>query len=169
MHSAALIREARLRAGFSQQELAERSGRDRSVIARWEQGAVAASLESLIDVVRACGFDLPLELVPRDPSLDESVQLRLGTSPEQRLREFLGTGVSAMDPRPMIAALERERASYVLIGSLARFLRGVDERPTSVDAVPSLRPDNLRRVTRALRGLGASSVELDAIGSRANR
>jgi transcriptional regulator with XRE-family HTH domain len=66
--SADLIREARLRAGLSQQELAERSGRDRSVIARWEQGAVAPSLESVLDVVRACGFDLPLELVPHDPS-----------------------------------------------------------------------------------------------------
>jgi hypothetical protein len=34
------------------------------VIARWEQGTVAPSLETLIELVRACGFDLPLELVP---------------------------------------------------------------------------------------------------------
>ena len=40
MRSSSLIREARLRAGLTQAELAERTGRDRSVIARWEQAAV---------------------------------------------------------------------------------------------------------------------------------
>ena len=68
MRSADLIREARLRAGLTQYELAERSGRDRSVIARWEQGTVAPSIETLVELVRACGFDLPLELVPHDSS-----------------------------------------------------------------------------------------------------
>jgi ribosome-binding protein aMBF1 (putative translation factor) len=34
--SAALIREARLRAGLSQQELAARAGKERTVLARWE-------------------------------------------------------------------------------------------------------------------------------------
>ena len=48
MRSAAIIREARLRAGLSQYELAERCGRKRGVIARWEQGTVAPSLETLI-------------------------------------------------------------------------------------------------------------------------
>ena len=89
MHSAELIREARLRAGFSQQELAERSGRDRSVIARWEQGAVAPSLESLIDLVRACGFDLPLELVPYDSSHAERLRKNALLSPERRVRRYL--------------------------------------------------------------------------------
>ena len=52
MRSADLIREARLRAGLTQYELAERSGRDRSVIARWEQGGVAPSVETLVELVR---------------------------------------------------------------------------------------------------------------------
>jgi hypothetical protein len=51
--------------------------------------------------------------------------------------------------------------SYVLIGSLARFVRGVDEESTEIEIVPSLRPDNLRRLARALHELGADSVELD--------
>src|SRR5947199_377021 len=66
MRSADLIREARLRAGLTQYELAERSGRDRSVIARWEQGSVAPSIETLVELLRACGFDLPLELALDD-------------------------------------------------------------------------------------------------------
>jgi transcriptional regulator with XRE-family HTH domain len=159
--TADLIREARLRAGLSQQELAERSGRDRTVIARWEQGAVAPSLEAVLDVVRACGFDLPLELVPHDPSRDLSLSIRVEASPEQRFRQLLSAEALATDPRTRLAALERARVSYVLIGSLARFIRGVDEESTDVEIVPSLRPDNLRRLSRALHELGAYSIELD--------
>ncbi len=89
MRSADLIREARLRAGLSQYELAQRSGRDRSVIARWEQGVVAPSLETLIHLVRACGFDLPLELVPHDPAANERLRKNALLSPERRVLRFL--------------------------------------------------------------------------------
>jgi transcriptional regulator with XRE-family HTH domain len=89
MRSADLIREARLRAGLTQYELAEKSGRDRSVIARWEQGAVAPSVETLVELVRACGFDLPLELVPRDPSSAQRLRKNALLSPERRAQRFL--------------------------------------------------------------------------------
>ena len=89
MRSAALIREARLRAGLTQYELAERSGRDRSVIARWEQGTVAPSVETLVELVRACGFDLPLELVPHDPSARERLHKNALLSPERRVLRLL--------------------------------------------------------------------------------
>jgi transcriptional regulator with XRE-family HTH domain len=89
MRSGDLIREARLRAGLTQYELAELSGRDRSVIARWEQGTVAPSIETLVELVRACGFDLPLELVPRDPSGDERLRKNALLSPERRVLRFL--------------------------------------------------------------------------------
>ena len=80
-----MIREARLRAGLTQQELAVRSGRKRGVIARWEQGAVAPSAETLIELVRACGFDLPLELVPYEPAgVDLQKNARL--TPERRVQ-----------------------------------------------------------------------------------
>jgi transcriptional regulator with XRE-family HTH domain len=89
MRSADLIREARLRAGLTQYELAERSGRDRSVIARWEQGAVAPSIETLLELVRACGFELPLELVPHDPAGHERLRMNALLSPERRVQRFL--------------------------------------------------------------------------------
>ena len=90
MRSADLIREARLRAGLTQHGLAERSGRERSVIARWEQGTVAPSIETLVELVRACGFDLPLELVPLEP-LAASERLRKNAllSPERRVQRLL--------------------------------------------------------------------------------
>jgi transcriptional regulator with XRE-family HTH domain len=95
MRSSDVIREARLRASLTQYELAERSGRDRSVIARWEQGAVAPSLETLIELVRACGFELPLELVPHDPAGDERLRKNALLSPERRVQRFLKARTSA--------------------------------------------------------------------------
>src|SRR6266508_1187596 len=89
MRSADLIREARLRAGLTQYELAERSGRDRSVIARWEQGVVAPSIETLVELVRACGFDVPLELVPYDTSSTDRLRKNVLLSPERRVLRFL--------------------------------------------------------------------------------
>jgi DNA-binding XRE family transcriptional regulator len=87
--SAALMREARLRAGLSQQELAARSGRERTVIARWEQGSVSPSFDTVIELVRACGFDLPLELAPYDPADDERIAELQMLSPERRLERLL--------------------------------------------------------------------------------
>lgn len=89
MRSGWLIREARLRAGLTQTELAERTGRDRAVIARWEQEVVAPSMETLVDLVRACGFDLPLVLVPYDTGRDERLESNLKRSPERRLEQLL--------------------------------------------------------------------------------
>jgi transcriptional regulator with XRE-family HTH domain len=89
VRSADLIREARLRAGLTQYELAERTGRDRSVIARWEQGAVAPSLETLVELVRACGFQIPLELAPRDDSNLDRLRKNVRLSPERRVQRIL--------------------------------------------------------------------------------
>jgi transcriptional regulator with XRE-family HTH domain len=93
-----VIREARLRAGLTQTELAERTGRDRSVIARWEQAVVAPSLDTLLELVRACGFDLPLELVPYDEERLDRLRKNLLLSPERRVRRLL-TAVEQDDAR----------------------------------------------------------------------
>lgn len=89
VRSAALIREARLRAGLSQQELAAKSRKDRTVIARWEQGVVAPSIDTLVELLRWCGYDIPLELVPYDPGPDERISEIQMLSPERRLDRLL--------------------------------------------------------------------------------
>jgi transcriptional regulator with XRE-family HTH domain len=90
MRGADLIREARLRAGLTQAELSERTGTQRSVIARWEQGAVSPSFDNMLEVIEACGFDLPLMLVARDTSLNERLDKNRLLSPERRAQRFLG-------------------------------------------------------------------------------
>ena len=89
MSAADLIREARLRAGLTQYQLAERSGRERSVIARWEQGAVSPSFDNLLEVIEACGFDLPLVLVPRESFEEERLEKNRLLTPERRAQRLL--------------------------------------------------------------------------------
>ena len=88
--SAALLREARLRAGLSQLELAERSGKGRVQIGRWEIGTVAPSLDTLLELIHACGLDLPLTLVDLPPAVDDEPLTELQRlSPERRLDRML--------------------------------------------------------------------------------
>ena len=61
------------------------------------------------------------------------------------------------DPLAIVAAFERQGASYVLVGGLARVLQGADELTRGVDLTPSLREKNLERVEAALEYLDAQA------------
>lgn len=87
--SGSIIREARLRAGLSQQELGDAARRDRTQIARWEREVSHPSFETLLEVVRACGFDISVDLVafvrPHVDELRETYRL----TPQERLDRML--------------------------------------------------------------------------------
>jgi transcriptional regulator with XRE-family HTH domain len=89
MRGGELIREARMRAGLTQSELSELTGRDRSVIARWEQGLISPPIESLLEIIHACGFDLPFVLVPIDKSADQELRESLLAPPSERVERLL--------------------------------------------------------------------------------
>jgi len=61
----------------------------------------------------------------------------------------------SFDPRAVVASLERHRVVCVVIGGLARVLRGADEITAGVDICPTYGPDNLERLTSAAAELGA--------------
>ena len=63
------------------------------------------------------------------------------------------------DPYAILAALDRQRVSYILIGGFARVIQGTEELTRGVDLVPSLRAGNLRRLTIALEALGAERLD----------
>lgn len=90
VRGADLIREARLRAGLTQAQLSDLTGTQRSVIARWEQGAVSPSIDNMLEIIEACGFELPLVLVPREDALDERLAKNRQLSPERRAQRLLG-------------------------------------------------------------------------------
>jgi hypothetical protein len=60
----------------------------------------------------------------------------------------------AFDPYALLAALERNRVAYVVIGAFARVIHGAEEVTDGIDITPSLREENLRRLEAALASLG---------------
>ncbi|MCP9486157.1 MAG: hypothetical protein MSC30_09865 [Gaiellaceae bacterium MAG52_C11] len=63
------------------------------------------------------------------------------------------------DPYAILAALERRRVNYVVIGAFARVVQGAEEITHGLDVVPAIRAENLRRLALALDDLGASRVD----------
>jgi hypothetical protein len=61
----------------------------------------------------------------------------------------------SFDPRGLLAALDRNRVAYIIVGAFARVVQGADEITRSIDIVPSTREENLRRLDAALAELGA--------------
>jgi transcriptional regulator with XRE-family HTH domain len=91
MTGAQIIREARLKAGLTQAELAARLGRERAQVARWEIGGQEPSFENLQSVVEACGFTLRIEIAEREdtPALDAELEASLPQAPQQRVQALL--------------------------------------------------------------------------------
>jgi transcriptional regulator with XRE-family HTH domain len=89
MISGDILRAARLRAGLTQAELGRRTGRPQSQIARWENGRVEPSLETLVELVRACGFELTYSLATYDDSYVPYIERLLELSPEARIEDAL--------------------------------------------------------------------------------
>jgi transcriptional regulator with XRE-family HTH domain len=80
-----LIREARLRAGLTQVDLAARARTAQSGIARWESGRSSPSLETVQRLVRLCGFNLEVAVVPYDDSDISQAERLLDLTPQGRL------------------------------------------------------------------------------------
>jgi hypothetical protein len=58
------------------------------------------------------------------------------------------------DPYATFEALEAERIGYVVVGAFARIVHGSAETTRGIDISPSLRDDDLRRLTRVIEQLG---------------
>jgi Helix-turn-helix. len=63
---AGLLRYARLKAGLSQSELAERAGVARSMVSAYERDRRQATLPTLMRLLKAAGFELLMGLAPYD-------------------------------------------------------------------------------------------------------
>jgi hypothetical protein len=63
------------------------------------------------------------------------------------------------DPYAILAALDQERTTYILIGAFARVLHGAEEITRGLDLTPSTRPENLRRLDLALSAINARRTD----------
>lgn len=87
MVSGDLLREARLRRGLTQAELATQAGTARSQISRYERGDVVPSLETLRRLIRSCGLELSFRLFNADLEDHDAalIQQVLPLTPEERV------------------------------------------------------------------------------------
>ncbi len=85
-----LVRDARLRAGLTQRELARRAETAQSVVARIEIGQTSPTWGTLTRLLSAAGFDLDAALAVRpvfgSHMLDDVARI-LCLTPEERLAE----------------------------------------------------------------------------------
>src|ERR1035437_5552652 len=89
MLSGDLIKEARLRADLTQTELGARMGKAQSVIARWERDDVSPSLETVRDIVRACGLELTFFMSKFDDSNVTIIDEHLRMTPAERFADLM--------------------------------------------------------------------------------
>jgi transcriptional regulator with XRE-family HTH domain len=65
--AAALVQLARLKAGLSQRELAERASVPTTMISAYERDRRQPTLATLLRLLHAAGFELTMKLEPYDP------------------------------------------------------------------------------------------------------
>lgn len=99
MISADLLKEARLRAGITQAELGRRVKRSQSQIARWERGDVKPSLETLRELIRACGLELTLGMANYDDSYVPDIVDNLKLTPAERVYHAQWAAAQLIDLR----------------------------------------------------------------------
>ena len=180
MRGGLLIREARLRAGLTHEQLAERLGASPDEVGRWEAGATEPPYASVAAAARACELQLIPELAKLDDSEFMTAHWHLDLGVADRLR-VLGdmlsqertlwdagrrAGLIAEEPlpyetRPMLQAepimevLARHRVRFVVIGGVAAILHGSPFATRDADITPAMDRENLERLGGALRELQA--------------
>jgi uncharacterized protein len=82
--SSALLQLARLKAGLTQRELAERAGVPVTMISAYERDLRQPTLGTLLRLLRAAGFDLRLHLAAHDPHDEILASLESGRSDAER-------------------------------------------------------------------------------------
>jgi uncharacterized protein len=139
--AAALLRQARQRAGLSQVELAANAGVTQSVISAYESGQRQPSLPTLAALIEAAGFELATT-VRRQPARLQRLSGPVGQRVRSRRRELVAVaaahGVSGLR----------------VFGSVAR---GQDREDSDVDLLANL-PAGM-----SLFGLARLQSELEAI------
>lgn len=83
-----MVKQARILAGLSQRQLAERLGTTQPVIARWERGNSAPSFDRVAEAVRVSGFELAVKVLTPDVEHESQIEELPALTPAQRLLRF---------------------------------------------------------------------------------
>ena len=119
---AAVLRDARLLAGRSQRHLAGVAGTSQSVVGRIESGMVSPTVDTLVHLIAAAGFELRTQLVPKrgkDPVVEvykrdvdrTLLRANLRRTVEERLRMHAALRDQGAAMRKAMAATRRRNTS----------------------------------------------------------
>jgi len=146
--AAALLRQARQRAGLSQVELAARAGVTQSVISAYESGHRQPSVPTLAALIEATGFELAMA-VRRQPRRLKMLSGPVGRRVRRRRRDLVA------------AAAAHGVSGLRVFGSVAR---GEDRPDSDVDLLADLPPGmslfGLARLQAELEGIVGTRVDL---------
>ncbi len=103
------LRQARLDAGLTQAEVAERLGTTQSAVARWERGAVTPSLAAAARFAEAVGATLSLtsDRALLEPDERARLQRHLLMTPAQRLAQLTNAVRFSLAGRAAMAEARR--------------------------------------------------------------
>lgn len=152
---------------LSETHIGGRADTAQPAIARWESGRTAVSLDNVRRLVRLCGFDLELTLVPQDNSdMAQAARLSVLSGQERMdrhatvarqlraLRRLDGIEMELNLPRTL-DVLVRNKVAYILIGGLAAVYHGSPFPTEDADITPEMGRRNLDKLASALRELNA--------------
>lgn len=100
-HIGQIIRAARTEAGLTQRQLAERLNTTQSAISRWESGNDVPRLDTLGDVLRACGIELDLAFRRHTDADRAQIRWHLMLTPAQRLQNVRNVSMFVHGARPV--------------------------------------------------------------------
>lgn len=144
-----LIRDARLRAGMSQSELARRAGVSQPVVSAYEGGHREPGLEMLRKLTEASGHDLVVKLAPRASHLRGLPDTPTGRRLRRHRRAIIDT------------AAQLGASNVRVFGSVAR---GEDSEASDIDLLVDLNAGvglvTLIRIQQAMTELLGSEVDV---------
>ncbi len=166
MQSSDLLLAGRRRAGLTQAQVAQRVRRPQATIARWETGRQHPPLESVIDVLHACGLELTVGMARYDDSYQAQIARQRRLDPAERVRRLAPAwATEGFDPLDLLTQLAG-RARFVVIGDVASALHGwpIMLGSRRLEVVPA--DTAVDRVEQAARRMGAQPAEHEPHGQR---
>jgi transcriptional regulator with XRE-family HTH domain len=145
-----LLKHARLSAGLTQLELAERLGVSQATVSKLEHSSSNPTVETLDRALRATGKRLELSTVGWQPGVDfASIARHLALTPAERLDRF-----AEFEPAEILERLVAHSVDFVVVGDAAVVLHARPRPVAELDITYPTVAGNLKSLAAALSDLG---------------